>query len=224
MLEAGPVLDDARAVSAFERALEENRVAAALGDVSLRYEPSMMVAETAKAAPTWRPLALLVAGFVSITVGLGWLVFAGELGAASLIGSGGLAIGASTWLARREKRKRGFVVNFATSQLRLDFVTPFAGKPRTLIVPFDDVKAIALEEQADGARCLTVDFEWGGDLLREVLVAFIAAREDDAARRLARLLEGAFGLGAIPPDSPFLEATHEVEVDPAPEAPPPKTS
>lgn len=202
-------------MSGFAQALVDNPVARTIGDVSLRYEPSMMVGETAPVSSSWRPVVLLWAGFALIVGGLVMLLFAGQGLAAFLIGSGGLAVGASTWLERREKRKRGFVVNFATLRLRLDFVTPISGKPRTLLVPFDDVKAVDLRDQADGARCLTVDFLDEEAVFREVLIAFIPSSQAEAAQRFTRLLEGAFGLGAIPPDSPFLQATQEASATPA---------
>lgn len=189
----------------FRQALADNPAPAKLGDVSLRYEPSMLVGETSTAPATWKPTALAALG-VGFVVG----AVAALLGIASLWpGAALLSLAAATllgsvWLSRFERRKRGFVVNFATTTLRLDFVTPLAGRPRTLLVPFDDVKAVGLMEQGDGRSCLTIDFSVQGDVLREALAAFIATDELDQARRLARVLEGAFGLGSIPPDSPYL--------------------
>jgi len=64
-------------------------------------------------------------------------------------------------------------------------------------------------------------------MFREVLAAFIGADEDEAAGRVRRVLEGAFGLGAIPPDSPFLaggETTHEAETTPSSRPSPPASS
>jgi len=209
-------VDEAAWVSGFAQALVDNPVARTIGDVTLRYEPSMMVGETEAASASWRPVALSWAGFALIVGGLASLLFAGQGLAACLIGSGGVVVAGSSWLERREKRKRGFVLNFATSRLRLDFVTPFSGKSRTLLVPFDAVKAVELREQADGAGCLTVDFLVDEALFREVLIAFIPSTQADAAQRFTRLLEGAFGLGSIPPDSPFLEAaTQEAGATPA---------
>lgn len=202
-------------MSGFERALEANPAPSRLGDVGLRFAPSMLIGETAARPGTWRPAAMVTLGLGLVSLGMVTLALANEWAAFASIVSGGGLVAGSVWLARFERRKRGFVVNFATSTLRLDFVTPFAGRARTLLVPFDRVAAVELLEQGDGLRCLTVEFAEGEVRLQEVLAAFIGSEEDDAARRLTRVLQGAFGLGEIPPDSPFLaaerEPTHEAE-------------
>ena len=120
---------------------------------------------------------------------------------------GSLAIAASFGLAaaldQRARRQRRFVLNFQTTSLRLDFSTPFAHRPRTLVVHFDAVVDCALYTQGNGRLALTVDFvtaPGSQQLLREVLVANIALSEEDAAHRLHRVLTGAFGLGEkLPP-------------------------
>lgn len=189
----------------FRQALVENPAPSRLGDVRLRYEPSMLVGETPPGEVTFRPTALMVAGLALIAAGLVVLLTSSSnaLALAVLSLSAACLVG-SVWWRRRERRKRGFVANFVTLRLRLDFTTPIAGRPSTLWVPFDAVKAVTLLEQGDGLQCLTVDFADEGAVLREVLVAFIGADELTAAARLARVLEGAFGLGSIPPDSPYL--------------------
>jgi hypothetical protein len=186
----------------FRQALADNPAPGKLGDVSLRYEPSMLVGETRAAPRTWRPTVLSGLGIALVIAAIAALIFIESmwLGPALLILASGALI-ASVWLLRFERRKRGFVVNFATTRLRLDFVTPLIGRPRTLLIPFDDVKAVALMEQPDGSSCLTVDFSLGQEVLREALAAYIGKEELESARRLSRVLEGAFGLGSIPPDS-----------------------
>lgn len=189
----------------FRQALANNPAPAKLGDVSLRYEPSMLVGETRAGHVTWKPTALSALGVGLVLAAVAALVFVDSLWAVSaLLSLAAAAFLGSVRLSRLERRKRGFVVNFATTTLRLDFVTPLAGKPRTLLVPFDDVKAVGLVEQADGRSCLTIDFSMEPEVLREALAAFISADELPQAHRLARVLEGAFGLGSIPPDSPYL--------------------
>ncbi len=204
----------------FRQALVENPAPSRLGDVGLRYEPSMLVAETARAPQTWRPTALMVTGLALIVVALVLLLTSSESFAFAALSLSASSLIGSVWLARRERRKRGFVANFVTLRLRLDFVTPIAGRASTLWVPFDEVKAVTLLEQGDGLHCLTVDFEDDhGALLREVLVAFIKADELTAAARLARVLEGAFGLGSIPPDSPYLSTLSSEPPTPSPSTP-----
>lgn len=179
----------------FRQALRENPAPARLGDVSLRYAPSMLIGETAAPGRTWRPTGLVTLGGALLVVSVALLGVSSELVALPFLVGSAAAFGGSALLLRHERGKRGFVVNYATLTLRLDFATPFAGWPRTLLVPFDDVKALALLEQADGRRCLTVDFALDGALFREVLVAAIPAVELSRADRLVRMLSGAFGLG-----------------------------
>ena len=189
----------------FRQALADNPAPAKLGDVWLRYEPSMLVGETSSASGSWRPTALSALGIGLIVLAVAaLLVGASTWAGAALLSLAAAALLGSVWLSRFERRKRGFVVNFVTSTLRLDFVTPLAGRPRTLLVPFDDVRALGLMEQGDGRSCLTLDFSLQGAVLREALAAFIGHDELAQARRLSRVLEGAFGLGSIPPDSPYL--------------------
>lgn len=189
----------------FRQALVENPAPSRLGDVGLRYEPSMLIGETSQGAVTWRPTALMVTGLALIVMGLVLLlVSSSNSGGFAVLLLAALSLVGSVWWARRERRKRAFVVNFVTLRLRLDFVSAIAGRASTLWVPFDDVKAVTLTEQGDGLHCLTVDFADDGSLLREVLVAFITAEQLPAAARLSRVLQGAFGLGSIPPDSPYL--------------------
>jgi hypothetical protein len=191
-------------MSRFDEALKANPAPRALGDVTLRYEPSMLIGETKKGRSGWRSLTAWAAGLLSIFGALAALVLKAELAfVVPLLVCGALGLAAATFLERHEKRQRRFVANFGTTSLRLDFQSPIAGQPRTLVVPFDSVKAVGLLEQADGDACLCVDFERGGALLREVLVAFIGASQHDDAQRLSRVLEGAFGLGEVPADSPL---------------------
>jgi hypothetical protein len=186
-------------VKGFARALEDNPAPSSLGDVRLRYAPSMLVGETPPGRRTWRPLVLALLGMTLVASAIASLAAARALESTLGLGLGAAAaLWASSWRERLERRHRAFVVNFATTSLRLDFSSPIAGRPRTLVVPFDAVTAVEALEQADGAWCLTVDFTHRGDALREVLVAHVPAVDAAALRRLSRVLEGAFGLGSPP--------------------------
>lgn len=190
----------------FADVLATHQAPAAVGDVSLRYEPSMLIGETAAPRRSIRPTFTWTLGVSSLLLGVGVLLGDAAVGlGVGLVLGGGALLGAAAWLERLEKRRRRFVANFATNSLRLDFATPVAGYARTLVVPFDAVKALALVEQEDGARCLLVDFTVGPATLREVLVAFIPASQDAEAERLERVLRGAFGLGEPPKDSPLFD-------------------
>lgn len=182
----------------FADALESNPAPRRLGDVTLRYEPSMLIGETPKLKATWRSSLVFVAGGGLLLFSAGGLVLQWPFGVVvTLVLAGAVGIGAAVLLERFEKRQRRFVANFGTVSLRLDFTSPIAGHARTLVVPFDSVRATSLLRQGDGASCLCVDFEERG-LLREVLVAHIPDDQLPEAERLERVLKGAFGLGERP--------------------------
>jgi hypothetical protein len=184
----------------FADALEAAPATARLGDVTLRYEPSMLVGETPPPRRTWRPRLAVAAGALALIAALATSLAGGALvRAALLVALGAGALWGAEWLRRRERWRRRFVLNFETLSLRLDFVTPIAGYARTLIVPFDDVHSVELQRQVDGAQCLTVDFvdrHQGSCLLREVLVAHVDASQSVAAERVHRMLEAALGVGS----------------------------
>ncbi len=189
----------------FAEALESNPAPTALGDIALRYEPSMLIGETLRQPRTGRPSFSWVSGLALLVLAVGSLVLGGsDVLSAGLVLGGAAAMALAVWFERLEKRQRRFVANFAMLTLRLDFASPIAGYPRTMIVDFDDVKALELATQADGALCVLVDFIHRDQALREVLAAQIPPAQRPQAERLERVLRGAFGLGAIPSDSPLL--------------------
>ncbi|MEW5741720.1 MAG: hypothetical protein AB1938_22565 [Myxococcota bacterium] len=193
----------------FADSLAAHPAPARLGDITLRYEPSMLIGETPHVTRSLWPTVAWLVGVSALVAALGLLIAAAPMFAivaCAAIGAAGLA--ASVWLDRIDKRQRRFIANFATNSLRLDFVTPFAGRPRTLVVTFDAVRDVALLEQGPGLWCLTVDFVplvGKAEVLREVLAAFIPEEQKEDAERLQRVLEGAFGLGEVPEDSPIHE-------------------
>ena len=199
--------------SSFELALQNNPAPPTRGDVRLRYEPSLLIGETERPRRTWRPTLAWLVGISCSLSALGALVLQpSDFVTGALLGASIIGLGGATWLERRDRRRRAFIINFVTDTLRLDFVTPLAGKPRTMLVHFDGVRAVTLFPQADQRACLTVDFVPAPDsreLLREVLAANIPEAQADDAARLHRVLEGAFGLGGTPAD---LTAPHDRRV------------
>ncbi len=190
-------------MASFSDALESNPAPTALGDVSLRYEPSMLIGETAKRKGTWRSSALWLCGVAALLFSVGATALQADFSfIALLVVLGAAGLGSAVLMERFEKRQRRFVANFGTVSLRLDFTSPIAGHALTLVVPFDSVRAAELLAQADGELCLCVDFERDGGLLREVLVAHIPAAQLTEAQRLERVLKGAFGLGKKPQPAP----------------------
>jgi len=184
----------------FEAALARAPAPRRLGDVRLAFDAFVLVGETPRGPRSWAATLAWLGGVAGV-LGVGGALAAGAgvtAGATAALATA-LCFAGATWLEQRDRRRRAFVANFSALTLRLDFVTPFAGRPRTLVVPFDSVRAVGLWPQADGRWCLAVDFAPGPtspDLLREALAASIPEAERLEAERLQRLLEGAFGLGA----------------------------
>jgi hypothetical protein len=196
----------------FAQVLEAQQPPRNLGDVTLRYEPSLLIGEAKAQTKSRWPFVFLV---FALAFSLMTLAFFVVRVSTEWMGAGA-ALSALMFLARflmdeREKRRRAFVLNFRDNTLRLDFVTPFNGQPRTLIVDFDDVKAVNLEDNAIGCW-LTIDFLREGRLLRDVLVTSIRPEDRGSAERFLQTLSAAFGLGEIPSESPYLsEASQPLE-------------
>ena len=186
----------------FEDALAQNPAPRRLGDITLRYEPSMLVGEADRPARGLLLVCVLGAGAAAGVATLGALLTdasTATTGGCALLT--GVAFLSAAQLDQRARRQRRFVLNFVTTSLRLDFSTAFANQPRTLLVHFDGVRDCSLCTQGDGRVAITVDFVSSTSsvqVLREVLVANIPASEEEAAIRLHRVLKGAFGLGEPP--------------------------
>jgi hypothetical protein len=185
----------------FADALDSNTAPSSLGDVTLRYEPSMLIGETRKPAPSIFPslwwllglaLLLAVACGTALELDLNLLILFAVLGAS--------AIAWAMRLGRAHTHQRRFILNFTTASLRLDFASLISGYPRTLVVNFEAVRVLTLASQVDGQLCLVVDFEYQGRILEEVLAAYIPQAQRPQAERLERVLFGAFGLGGAPKD------------------------
>lgn len=188
----------------FADALKSHPAPSRLGDVTLRYEPSMLIGETEKPKRSVRPTLAWLLGFTCLLFAVAALLFVEAAWVTALLMVlGAASLTAAVRLERHEKRQRRFVANFVTSSLRLDFTSPIAGYARTIVVAFDAVKELALVEQSDGEKVLVVDFTHRGARLREALVAFIPSTQREDAERVERVLHGAFGLGEVPADSPI---------------------
>lgn len=196
----------------FADVLHENPAPRRLGDVRVRFEPSMLIGETAPPSRGLKSTVAWLAGISALLFAVGALVLQVDLVLVALLA----ALGAAGLLAASvlRARQRRFVVNFETNSLRLDFSNPITGRPRTMVVHFDGVRAVDLHTQVDGTHCLTVDFVPAPSakaLLREVLAAYIGPGQLEQAQRLQRVLEGAFGLGEVPEDSPVFDEAGTVD-------------
>src|ERR1700704_3232032 len=110
----------------FDQALVENALPRRLGDVLLQYETSLWVGRADRASRTVFGLATLYA----------LLVRADDGTVTALLGPCIIGFAGAAWLEQRDRRQRGFAVDFAEHVLRLDFSTPLGGMPRTVRVPF----------------------------------------------------------------------------------------
>ena len=168
-----------------------------LGDVTLQFEPSLIIAQTQPLPRDWAPTIAFIVGVICALLAL---VTLSTTALTLLVSVSSVSVLTSIWLSRRQTRRRSFVINFDTQTLRLDFTTPFRFLPRTLTLPLDGVSALDLLTQPDGRRCLTVTFTHGESLLTEALIADIAF-EDEALELLLHLLRGAFALNITPPEA-----------------------
>jgi len=194
-------------MAAFEQALKNNPLPVRLGDVRLEYEPSMWVGRADR--PPRGPLAKLTLAGGCLFGAATLACIATEAGHAPLgvcLAGTVAGFGGGAWLENRERRQRAFAADFHGHVLRLDFSTPITGMPRTLRIAFEAVRAIELEDQGGDLKVMTVDFEAGKALFREVLAAGIPGRQLADAQRVRRMLRAAVGLekpaqerGAEPP-------------------------
>ena len=183
----------------FEKALEENPVPRRVGDVRLRFDSPLLLAEADRPAAGLAGPLLLAAGFGCALAALAALLFREPsplaLGAA-LGGAAALLVWAGASREGRARRRRRFTLDFDAHTLRLDLTLRPRGLPRSLVVPFDRVEALTVLEQPGGAWTLTVDVAPQGypGKLREVLVADVRPEDAQALGWLHRLLDGAFDL------------------------------
>jgi hypothetical protein len=191
--------------TSFTRALEENRVARRLGDARLSYDAPVLVARTVPSLgpADLLPEALLVVAAAAAVLALTWIAApdlrrgSGPWVAAGLVTAAAVALGAALGLGVRQRGRRGFAVNFATHVLRIDRPAGLRRLTRAASVPFASVQRVEVEQAPGGRWALSVQ----ADGQREVLVSGVPPREREQLDRLARMLEGAFGLSPTPPSS-----------------------
>jgi hypothetical protein len=181
----------------FEEALRESQVPRRVGDVRLRYEQRLLIGETTRLRG-WADGALLMAAVGS---GLGCLALlilssttASLVGAAGLAILAGLSFAASTFIEQRARRPRRFVLNFDSETLRLEAPARMTGNPRSLTIPFDAIRDVAVVTGPGRGFWLEARFEEDGGERAQVLVDRVAPGEVETLRRVWRLLRDAFGL------------------------------
>lgn len=194
----------------FEDALEENPIPSRVGDVQLRYEPSLLIGEARRGGALDDLLseAALVGGIACGVSGVAILLFSrsgfGVGVAAALALGAGLLLWVAASLRKRRKLGRRFVLNFATESLRLDAPAPRSAMPRSTVVHFDAIREVAVLVRDDERFSLVVDYApspAAPDVHSEVLVDDVDSGEVEELRRIWRMLRGAFGLRPAPPAS-----------------------
>lgn len=194
----------------FEDALEENPIPSRVGDVRLRYEPSLLIGEARGDGVRGDLLseAALVGGIACGVSGVALVLFSrsgfGMAVAAALALSAGGLLWVAASLRKRRKLGRRFVLNFATESLRLDAPAPRSAMPRSTVVHFDAVREVAVLVRDDERFSLVVDYApspAAPDIRSEVLVDDVDPDEVEELRRIWRMLRGAFGLRPAPPAS-----------------------
>ncbi len=199
----------------FERALAQNPPPSGrVGDISLRYDPPVLVGETRRAPGRARLLpevALLGAlgsglGAVGALVtgaggGVGALGGGGTGMAAVLAACGGALLLLSQRLDRRARDQRRFVLHFGTETLRVDTPRGLRGAS-TRSVPFDAVVDLYVLVDDAGRHALWAEVAVDEDAPPRavLLVDGVPEAESDALRRLWTTLRSAFGLR--PPGQP----------------------
>ncbi len=179
----------------FANALEANPLPQRLGDVKLQYEKSVWVGRADRPPRGRLANAALIVGSVFGVLTLAAILRDEDHATLGLfLLPSVLGFFAAAWLEQRERRQRAFAVDFHGHVLRLDFSTPLTGMPRTLYVAFDQVRELQLEEQGGALKVMTVDFEAGKGLYREVLVADVPPKQLADAERVKKMLRAAVGL------------------------------
>lgn len=192
----------------FIDALEGNRIPLAVGDVRLRYEPSLLIGERRRRRSGVLPDALWTLGAIFGVLTAAVLLVPNSL-PSTLLGAGcaavcGALVLAGMWAEGRRRARRGFVLNFGTESLRVD-LPPARGRrtPVSWVVKFDAVRDVRVVERGRRRFGLSVRFDdptkpGKGAEREELLVDAVAPGEIDDLRRLWRVLYNAFGLRGGP--------------------------
>jgi hypothetical protein len=181
----------------FEDALRASPAPRNVGDITLRYEESLLVGETRRRS-SWASPVLLVASVACALAALAALLVTGTVmaaGALALAG-GGLMLGAM-WTDQQTRQVRRFVVNFSNERLRLETPQRFRPTPKTTVLPFDSVRDVRVAADAGQGFALEVEYDAvGAPAGTATLVQHVRTHEVEELRRLWRTLRAAFGLGA----------------------------
>lgn len=185
----------------FSEALDQSPMPKRVGDVRLRYEPSLLIGE-ARRRPGLLPSLSVGTGAACGVGSVLALLLPSEAGPslalALVLGvSGALLMGLGMALEARARAIRRFILNFATESLRLERPSRARGRPQTWVVHFDGVREVQVVSRPDGTYALFVEYApkpGAEDTRVETLVDKVPPAEVDTLRRVWRLLRNSFGL------------------------------
>jgi len=174
-----------------------------VGDVRLRYEPSLLIGEARRQSGLLPTLSMAVGAGCGVGAVVALMLPASAGPIVSLALTLGvccaLLLGIGLVLEARARAVRRFVLNFATESLRLERPSRARGRPQTWVVHFDCVRDVEVVSRPDGSYALRVEYapELGSEETRvEVLVNGAKPAEIETLRRVWRLLRNSFGLRA----------------------------
>lgn len=176
----------------FEDALQRTPPIERVGELRLRYETSLLIAEPPAPKPDTRLQLLRLGGASLIALALATVVASTDgkppINAlvVALLGTGLLAAAPRLFPAPRRRR---FVLNFASESLRID---DLGAQPRTRVLHFDEIAALAVEPDHSGGFQLVLSAK--APPTREVLVERVLGEDVEELRRLWRVLTDAFGI------------------------------
>ena len=187
----------------FERALQENPPPAGqVGDIHLRYEPPVLIGETAR--PPERALRwgqwLLGGGALFGLVCLAVLMTDGPVPVAMALAAVSCALcAAGLRLDGRAKARRRFLLHFGNETLRVDSPSASA-RVLTRTVPFDDVTDLYVLVDPDGTASLLVEARFKAEAppSASLLVDGVPRAQHESLQRLWATLRSAFGLRPAP--------------------------
>lgn len=190
----------------FAETLDAKQPILRLGRYRLRFDTHMLVAEHVPPLDWLRfapELALITFAACAITTGV-LLASPSEDAARAALPVGLLAIVSALVAVRleiRKRRRRAFVLNYATRTLRLDDTTRLFGTTRTRLIPFADIAEAGVTRAERGGYAFEVELKPVAEKEPprvEVLVSGIPDGELDALFRFSEMARAAFGL-EVPP-------------------------
>lgn len=189
----------------FSQTLDAKRPIPQLGRHRLRFDSHMLVAEY-RPPLGWSRFApeVALASFAALAIVSVVLLIGGGAGAelAWITGPPALVLALVTVrLEIQKRRRRAFVLNYATRTVRLDDVTRF-GRTRTQIIPFFEIEEAGVTRDRRGLA-FEIQIRATPWPRVEVLLSNVPESQAEELFRFADMARSAFGL--VPPGPPHPE-------------------